>query len=61
MRLYGLEGEMKGQNKPEPKASAEENDFIIPPPETVNVEAIPRVVLYKADGTALKRQIGYKT
>lgn len=41
-----------------PKASADDN--IIPPPASVVVETVPRVVLYKADGTALKRPIGYK-
>ena len=46
--------------KPEPKAEFEPY-FMVPPPSTLSVEATPRVVLFKADGTALKRQIGYKT
>ena len=60
MPLHGLDGEVTRIKKPEPKASEQEY-FIVPPPSTVNVEAIQRVVLYKPDGTALKRQIGYKT
>lgn len=46
--------------KPEPKASSEPEYFIVPPPSTLSVEATPRVVLFGADGAALKRQIGYK-
>ena len=46
-------------NKPVPKAS-EQDGFIVQPPATMSVEATPRIVLFKADGTPLKRPIGYK-
>lgn len=42
---------------PQPKSHI---DDVIPPPSSVTVEAEPRIVLFKADGTPLKRQIGYR-
>ena len=36
------------------------DEFIIAPPSDLRVEAVARVVLYQADGTALSRRIGYK-
>lgn len=42
-----------------PRNCNDEN-FIVPPPSTVVVEVEPKIVLYKADGTPLKRQISYK-
>ena len=32
----------------------------VPPPASVDMEAVPRVVLYRADGTPLVRQIGFQ-
>ena len=48
------------EKKPTVKALDAEY-FIVPPPSTVSVEATPRVVLYKPDGTPLTRRIGYKS
>lgn len=50
--------EVSATNRPIVKALDAEY-FIVPPPSSLTVEATPRVVLYKADGTALKRSIGY--
>ena len=43
---------------PQPKALDAEY-FIVPPPSTMTVDLQPRVVLYQADGTPLKRKIGF--
>ena len=43
------------------KKASVDDETIVPPPSTVQVEIIPRVVLFQADGTPLKRQIGYRT
>jgi len=32
---------------------------VIPPPNSVQVEAVPRVVLYAHDGTPLQRKMGF--
>ena len=40
-----------------PVACGEE--FIVPPPSTVSVESMAKVLLYQADGTPLVRKIGY--
>lgn len=42
-----------------PSPRAGQHWDVIDPPDTVYVEQ-PRTVLYTADGTPLKRQIGYK-
>lgn len=41
-----------------PRAGDDYN--VVPPPSSVQVEAEPRIVLFQADGTPLKRQIGFK-
>jgi hypothetical protein len=38
---------------------AEQHFSEVSPPQSVEVECEPRVVLYQADGTPLKRQIGF--
>lgn len=35
-------------------------DDVIQPPSTMAVEIVPKIVLYRADGTPLRRPIGYK-
>lgn len=32
---------------------------IVQPPQTLSVEATPKILLYRADGTPLKRPIGF--
>jgi hypothetical protein len=39
---------------------AEQSYSEVTAPQNVTVYAVPKVVLYKADGTPLTRQIGYK-
>lgn len=50
----------KEKESSKPRADRADEDFIIPPPSTMHVEVVPRVVLYRADGTPLKRSIGFK-
>lgn len=42
-----------------PQVVAERNESEVGPPQSVEVEAVPRVVLYAHDGTPLTRRIGY--
>lgn len=42
-----------------PRIQAGDDDKI-PPPSSMTVDADPRVILYRADGTPLVRPIGFK-
>lgn len=42
------------------KVRAERDVSEVGPPSTVEVESVPRIVLYAADGTPLVRQIGFR-
>lgn len=47
-------------HSPQPKANSDDPDYSgVTPPSSVAVEAVPRVILFKADGTALVRPIGF--